>query len=64
MAKKELFTSGKLAKEWSVPPKVVKETIEKAGVTPDVKKGACNYFTVETVAKIKSKLEKEVFLFT
>jgi len=54
----ELFTSGKLAKEWGVPPKAVKAAIEKADVTPDVKKGACNYFTQETVDKIKANLEK------
>lgn len=58
MAKEKLFTSGKLAKEWGVPPKAVKAAIEKAGVTPDVKKGGCNYFTLETVAKIKANLEK------
>lgn len=54
----ELFTSGKLAKEWGVPPKVVKAAIDKAGVVPDVKKGACNYFTQETVEKIKANLKK------
>ncbi len=58
MANQDLFTSGKLAKEWSVSPKVVKAAIEKAGVTPDVKKGACNYFTKDTAAKIKANLEK------
>ena len=30
MAKEELFTSGKLAKEWGVAPKVIKAAIEKA----------------------------------
>ncbi len=28
----ELFTAGKLAKEWGVPPKDVKTAIEKAGI--------------------------------
>ncbi len=56
MAKEELFTAGKLAKEWGVPPKKVKIAIEKAGVAPDVKKGKCNYFVGETVAKIKANL--------
>ena len=57
MAKEELFTTGKLAKEWGVQPKAVKAAIEKTGVVPDVKKGACNYFTKETVEKIKKNLE-------
>jgi hypothetical protein len=54
----ELLTAGKLAKEWGVSPKSVKQAIEKAGVEPDVKKGGCNYFTLETAEKIKAALEE------
>ena len=53
----DLFTAGKLAKEWGVPPKDVKAAIEKSGVCEDVKKGACRYYKPETAAKIKKALK-------
>jgi hypothetical protein len=52
----DLYTAGKLAKEWGVSPKDVKAAIEKAGVGEDVKKGACRYYSAETAAKIKKAL--------
>lgn len=52
----DLFTAGKLAKEWGVSPKAVKAAIEKAGVDEDVKKGACRYYNAETAKKIKKHL--------
>jgi len=52
----DLFTAGKLAKEWGVSPKEVKAAIEKAGVDEDVKKGACRYYTAETAKKIRKHL--------
>lgn len=58
MSGQELYTAGKLAKEWGVSQKAVKAAIEKAGVTPDVKKGACNYYTKETAEKIRLALEE------
>jgi hypothetical protein len=57
MSKEELYTAGKLAKEWGVQPKAVKAAIEKTGLQPDVKKGACSYFTQNTAEKIKKNLE-------
>lgn len=51
-----LLTAGKMAKEWGVAPKKVKETIQKLNLQPDVKKGACNYFYKETAEKIKKSL--------
>ncbi len=58
MANEELYTTGKLAKEWNVPPKAVKVAIANLGIKPDVKKGGCNYFVKETAEKIKSEVKK------
>ncbi len=59
MSDKELLTAGKMAKEFGVPAKKVKLVIEKLNLSPDVKKGNCNYFYRETAEKIKSALETE-----
>ena len=56
MADKDLLTAGKLAAAWGVSAKVVKAAIEKAGVEPDVTKGACKYYGPETAEKIKKEL--------
>ena len=59
MASQDLYTAGKLAKEWGVAQKDIKKTIEKLNLEPDVKKGACNYYLKETADKstIKVKLD-------
>ena len=54
---KELLTAGKMAKEWGVAQKEVKEAIKKLNLEPDEKKGACNYFYRETAEKIKKLLK-------
>ena len=53
----DLSSAGKLAKAWGVPPKKVKEAIEKTRVEPDVVKSGCNYYGPETAQKIKAALE-------
>ena len=53
----ELLTAGKVAKALEVSPKKIKEAIEKAGLEPDVVKGACKYYKPETVEKIKAALD-------
>ncbi len=53
----ELLTAGKVAAALNVPPKKVKAAIEKAGLEPDVVKGACKYYKPETVEKIKAALD-------
>ena len=58
MADKDLLTAGKLAKEWGVSQKVVKQAIEKAGVEPDVVKGSCKYYKPETAEKIKKAIDE------
>lgn len=57
MTNQELFTAGKLAEQWGVSATKIKKAIEKSGVQPDAKKGACSYFTKETAEKIKKALE-------
>jgi len=42
-----------------VAQKDVKKTIEKLGLQPDVKKGACIYYTRETAEKIKKALKED-----
>ena len=59
MSKQELLTTGKMAKEFGVPAKKIKIVIEKLNLSPDVKKGNCNYFYRETAEKIKSVLGSE-----
>ncbi len=56
MADKDLLTAGKLAAAFGVSPKVLKEAIIKAGVEPDVTKGACKYYGPESAKKIKKEL--------
>jgi len=55
----DLLIAGKIAKEWGVAQKDVKKTIEKLGLQPDVKKGACIYYTRETAEKIKKALKED-----
>lgn len=59
MAEKELLTAGKIAKEFNLPQKKVKEVIKKLNLQPDVKKGNCNYYYRQTAEKIKAEAEKE-----
>ncbi len=59
MGNQELLTTGKMAKEFGVPAKKIKLVIEKLNLSPDVKKGNCNYFYRETAEKIKSALESD-----
>ncbi len=54
----ELLTAGKLAKVLNVPEKKIKEAIEKAGIQPDVVKGACKYYGPAAAEKIKAELQK------
>ena len=58
MTDKELLTAGKIAKEFGIPQKKIKEVIQKLNLSPDVKKGNCNYYYRETAEKIKAEAEK------
>ncbi|APF19005.1 hypothetical protein Calab_3352 [Caldithrix abyssi DSM 13497] len=59
MADQELLTAGKIAKEFGLPQKKIKEIIKKLNLEPDVKKGNCSYYYRETAEKIKAEAEKE-----
>ncbi len=56
MSDKELLTAGKMAKEFGVPQKKIKEAIQKLNLQPDVKKGNCSYYYRQTAEKIKEAL--------
>lgn len=56
MANQELLTAGKLAKEFDVPQKIIKNIIQEMNIEADVIKGNCKYYTRETANKIKSKI--------
>ena len=55
--KSDLLTAGKMAKALGVPDGKVKKAIESLGIKPEVKKGACNYYSREALAKIKNALK-------
>lgn len=58
MSEKELLTAVKLAQEWGVSEKLVKQAIEKAGIAPDGTKGKCRLYSRETAGRIKTLLKK------
>jgi hypothetical protein len=58
MSEKEMLTAVKLAQEWGVSEKAVKQAIEKSGITPDGTKGKCRFYSRETAGKIKALLKK------
>ena len=58
MAAKDLYTAGKIAKEFGLTNKAVKAAIEELKIEPDVVKDNCKYYTKETAGKIKAKAEK------
>jgi hypothetical protein len=56
--KSDLFTAGKIAKELGVADGKVKKAIESLGIKPELKKGACNYYSKEALDKIKNVLNQ------
>ncbi len=54
----DVFTAGKIAEALSVPPGHVKKAIETLKIQPAMKKGACNYYSAESLKKIKASLKK------
>ena len=56
MANQDLLTAGKIAKEFDVPQKVIKNIIQEMNIEADAVKGNCKYYTRETAEKIKSKI--------
>ena len=58
MSTKDLYTAGKIAKEFGITPKDVKSTITELKLEADLVKGGCKYYTKETAEKIKKAAAK------
>lgn len=52
--KTDLIGPGNIAKELGVSDGKVKKAIKELGLEPSAKKGACCYYSRESVAKIKA----------
>lgn len=53
----DLLTAGNIAKELGVSDTKVKKAIQELGIKPKAKKGVCNYYSKNTVPKIKAALK-------
>jgi hypothetical protein len=53
----DLYTAGTIAKTLSVSDAKVKKAIQELKIKPVAKKGVCNYYSKESIAKIKSALK-------
>jgi hypothetical protein len=56
MATADLLTAGNIAKTFGVSDAKVKKAIQTLGIKPEVKKGVCNYYGKDVVAKVKKAL--------
>ncbi|MBF0418959.1 MAG: hypothetical protein HQL78_02205 [Magnetococcales bacterium] len=54
----ELLSAGKMAKELGISDAKVKKAIQSLGLEPVAKKGACNYYGPDALAKIKASQAK------
>lgn len=52
----DLLTGGKIANELGISPAKVKKLIEELKIEPDQVKGACKYYGLKTIEKIKKTL--------
>ncbi len=52
-----LLTAGNIAKVLSVSDAKVKKVIQELGIKPVAKKGVCNYYSKDTVSKVKGALK-------
>ncbi len=57
IAKTELMTAGNIAKELGVSDTKVKKVIKELEIKPQTKKGVCNYYSRDVLAKIKAALK-------
>lgn len=55
--KAELMTTGNIAKALGVSDTKIKKVIQELGIKPVTKKGVCNYYSHEVLAKIKMTLK-------
>jgi hypothetical protein len=52
-----MLTAGNIAKALSIPDGKVKKVIQELGIRPAAKKGVCNYYSKDTIAKVKAVLK-------
>lgn len=55
--KTELMTTGNIAKQLGISDTKVKKGIKELGIKPVTKKGVCNYYSRDVLAKIKAALK-------
>ncbi|MDI6764655.1 MAG: hypothetical protein QME83_16750 [Thermodesulfobacteriota bacterium] len=55
--KTALMTSGNIAKSLGVSDAKIKKAIKELGIKLEAKKGVCNYYSREALAKIKAALK-------
>ena len=55
--KADLLTAANIAKSLGVSDAKVKKAIQALGIKPQAKKGVCNYYGKDTVAKVKGALK-------
>ncbi len=56
-AQSDLLTAGNMAKALGVSDAKVKKAIQELGIKPAAKKGVCNYYTRENMARVKSAVK-------
>lgn len=54
----DMQSAAKWAKELDVPAASFKKVIKEDGIEPDMKKGACAYYSKKTAEKIAKKAKK------
>jgi hypothetical protein len=55
--KTDLLTAANMAKALGVSDARVKKAIQVLGIKPQAKKGVCNYYSKDTLARIKASLK-------
>jgi Fic family protein len=53
----ELLTAGNIAKALSVSDAKVKKAITELGIKPTAKKGICNLYSKDVIAKVKAAVK-------
>jgi len=53
----DLFSAGAIAKKLSVSDAKVKKAIKEMDIEPVAKKGVCNYYSPDTVTKVKKSIK-------
>jgi hypothetical protein len=56
--KTELLTAGALAKALKAPDARVKKAIKELGIQPAARRGVCNLYAPDAVAKLKAAISK------